>query len=168
MGSLPSPLRGLFRDDDETPAETGHEPATTTEISGAVEPSGAPIVVLRGGRQMTRQDQARAAVWHACRVAWRHMRALSRREGGLINGLLTAHAPSVMEQHEYAESRVWVHPGHEGGFADVAGTIFHIVIGRPGVAFGNLVAGVCARPRRFIPASLTFLACVIALAIWLS
>lgn len=134
------------------------------------EPPDAPVPATAlaplTGRRMSVREQSSAAVTHAFRTGWRRARDLARREGGLVHGLLSGKPPSVTEQCEYAKSRAWVPPGHDGGLAERSGAVYHALIGRPGVAAGNLIAAVCARPLRFFLAGLTVLAVVIS--VWLA
>jgi hypothetical protein len=151
---LPRPLSLVPRSgEDEDVPET------------AVPAPQAALVPLSGGRMGVR-DQVTAAAVHGFRTAWRRARDLSRREGGLVHGLLSGKPPSVTEQCEYAKSRAWVPPGHDGGLAERLGIVYHAVIGRPGVTAGNLVSAVCARPLRFFLVLFTVLAVVVS--IWLS
>jgi hypothetical protein len=134
-----------------------------TEPPAAAEPGG-QLIALQGG-QMAWQEQARAAVQHGFRVAWLRARELQRREGGLVNGLMNAKPASVQEQCDYAKSRAWVPPGHDGGIAEKAGVIYHALIGRPGVAAGNAWSAVFARPLRLALALLIILVIILIVAI---
>ena len=120
--------------------------------------------VLAGGRMSAAEqvlDMLRATVTLTLRQA----KVMSRREGGLIHGLLAAKPPSVEEQCKYAAERHWVPAGHDGGVAEKAGVIYHVLIGRPGVTVGNAISGVCARPLRFFLALLIITVLLIALAV---
>src|SRR5580693_9390510 len=125
-------LRSVPDGDDEALSEneTPSVPASSPASPGTAAPA---AVALRGG-EMTVLDQSRAAIAHAWRVARRHSKDLAEKEGGMVRGLLHAKPPSVWEQHTYAGSRAWVPPGHDNGIAEKAGVIYHVVLGRPGVA----------------------------------
>src|SRR5580693_5844285 len=139
------------------------EPADATEA----EPQRVPAALVRPVASMAWRDQVRAAAGHSWRTARYRSKALSEREGGMVHGLLSAQPPSVRDQCEYAKSRAWVPPGHEGGMADRAGMIYHLLIGRPGVALGNTISGLCARPFRFAVALVIVVICSAVLAVWL-
>ena len=109
--------------------------------------------------------QCVAVARHAFRVARRRGAEMSRREGGWVNAVLSAHPPSVHEQREYLRTRAWLPPGHEGGVADKAGAWYQRLVGIPGVAFGNWISATAARPFRFAWTAVIF-AALIAL-IWL-
>jgi hypothetical protein len=120
----------------------------------------APLVLLEGDR-MGQGDQMLAALAHAFRVARRRARDLSEREGGLVRGLAGGQAPSVREQHAYAAGRTWVPPGHDGGLLEGMGAIYHWLVGRPGVALGQAIAAVSARPLRWCIGAVISLACAV-------
>ena len=164
MNDQPLPLRLLRRDDDGD-LEPQEAPVPVPVSAQVAEISTGPLVTLQGG-QMAWHEDARAAISHGFAVARLRARTLSKREGGVVNGLLNAKPPSVAEQCQYAQSRAWVPPGHDGGFAEKAGVIYHVLIGRPGVALGDLIAGITSRPLRFALAVLTIL--VIVLVAWLA
>ena len=153
MGDLASVLR-LARGDD-------HEPET------APDPEPAVLPVLRG-TQVSLGDQAKAAAAVALASARRHVAEMSRREGGVVNGLLNAKPPSVQEQCDYAKSRAWVPAAHDGGIAETLGVAYHALIGRPGVALGNLIAGISARPLRFLIAAFLVAVIAVTFVIWLA
>ena len=143
-------LRIIRREDEPAaePDETGESPTT-------------PLVTLQGERMKPR-EQAVAAV----RFSVERARTGTGREGGVVHGLRNAKPPSVAEHAEYAASRAWVPPGCEGGLAERAGVLYHALIGRPGVALGNTISALCARPLRFTIAVLIVL--VIVLVAWLA
>lgn len=152
--TLPQLLRAAPASEDEPDAELAPEPAPSPGLPA-----------LTQGGQMAWREQAGAAVVHAFRVAWLRARTLSGREGGMVHGLLSARPPSVLEQHEYAKSRAWVPPGHDGGIAEKAGVLYHALIGRPGVAFFDLGAALVSRPLRFflfllVAGLITLIACL--------
>lgn len=146
--------------------EDAPEPEEAPDAT-AGEPERVHAVTTPALATMGWQDQMRAAMGHSWRTARYRSKALSEREGGMVHGLLSAQPPSVRGQCEYAKSRAWVPPGHEGGMADRAGMIYHLLIGRPGVALGNTISGLCARPFRFAAALLIVIVCMAVLAVWL-
>jgi len=152
---LPLPLRVAHRPDDESPA-TPAEPATP-----ATEPR--PLVRLSGG-QLSLKEQSAAAFAHAFRMAAARLRDLARREGGPVNALIEGKPPSLREECDYATSRAWVPPGHNGGVFEWLGVIHHLLIGRPGVAFGNSISAICHKPLRFW--LLVFTVLIVALLAW--
>lgn len=162
MGDL-HVLRSILRGEDAP--EPDGEPGAAEEPVTAPETAPAPGVAQVA--TMTWQDQSRAVAGHTWRTARRRAAALSEREGGMVHGLLSAQPPSVRDQCEYAKSRAWVPSGHEGGMADRAGMIYHLLIGRPGVALGNTISALCARPFRFAIALVIFIVCAAVLAVWL-
>jgi hypothetical protein len=141
-------------EDAEMPAAPAPAPVTETAM------------VSLSGSRVSVKDQSAAAIGHAFRTAYRRARDLSRREGGLVHGLLAGKPSSVLEQCEYARSRAWVPPGHDGGLAERLGVIYHVLVGRPGVAAGNLISAVTSRPLRFFLVLLTIGAVV--LSVWLA
>ena len=146
----PGVILRLFRgDDDDGGVPEAEAPAAAPRDTAA----GGALVTLSGG-QMALPDQAKAAFAHAWRVALRRTKDLSEREGGIVHGLINAKPPSVGEQHAYSASRAWVPPGHDNGIAEKAGVLYHLLIGRPGVALGNTISALAARPLRFFLAML--------------
>ncbi len=139
MTQLPPVLR-INRQADLDPEPPAEQPATT--------PESRPLVRLPGG-QMSLKDQSTAAFAHALRLAWARLRDLAHRPGGPINALREAKPPSFDEECEYATSRAWVPPGHDGGVFEKLGVLHHALIGRPGVALGNSISGLCHKPLRF-------------------
>jgi hypothetical protein len=133
------------------------------EPGTAVQPA-APAPAVREAKMGTLLH-CRIVLAHALRIARRHAKDLSQREGGWVNALLAAKPPSVNEQREYLRIRGWLPPGHEGGIADKGGTFYQRFIGIPGVTAGNAWSAVFARPFR-LSVALAVLASVIAL-IWL-
>jgi hypothetical protein len=91
-----------------------------------------------------------AVIRHTFRVARRRAKDISDREGGWVNGALAGKPPSVNEQRDYRANRRWLEPGHENGIADRFGDGYHVAIGIPGVAVGDFVSWLFARPFRFI------------------
>jgi hypothetical protein len=152
-------LQLLHGDDDDGGLPEAEAPAEDPGSAG----NGA-IMTLSGG-QMALPDQAKAALGHAWRAALRRSRDLSEREGGLVHGLFNAKPPSVAEQHAYSASRAWVPPGHDNGIAEKAGVIYHLLVGRPGVALGNTISALAARPLRFFLALLVIAVLLIVAAI---
>jgi hypothetical protein len=151
---MSTPLRlplsiGHWGADDDEQENTDRLPAVEATPPAEDENPGGKLVMLQGG-QMGAGDQAREAVAHAYRVALLRFREARKREGGLIHGLMIARPPSVQEQCDYAASRAWVPPGHDGGIAEMAGAVYHLLIGRPGVAFFNLGSAIFSRPLRLL------------------
>lgn len=95
------------------------------------------------------REQIQTSVVHAFRLARRRSRDLAAREGGMVAGLLSAKPPSIREQDEYAKSRNWVPPGHDGGTLEGMGVIYHALAGRPGVAIHDALSAMWSRPFRF-------------------
>ena len=159
----PRDLLAVLRGDGtaEDAPEAPEAPQAATE-----DPRPPAPLILRGGK-MTPQQQVWAAFSHAVLAARHHARAQSRREGGLVNGLMNGKPPSFREQSEYAASRAWVPPGHEGGLAERAGVLYHAVIGKPGVALGNTISAVFARPLRLAIAAFLLGTFMLFVFIWL-
>lgn len=168
MGDLPIPLRVLGHTEPADRAAPPPEP-TQEQAPGVAGASTQPIpVVVLAGTQMRGWQQLAALAAHGGRATASRWRELRERDGGLVHGLLHARPPSVAEQCGYARDRAWLPAGHEGGIADMAGTVYHILIGRPGVAAGDLIAGICARPLRFAIACAVVLATAVPALIWFS
>ena len=74
----------------------------------------------------------------------------SEQEGHWVRDGLAGRPCSVDQQRAHLANRGWLDPGHENGIADRIGEAFLVAVGIPGVAAGNLVSWVCARPLRFI------------------
>lgn len=124
------------------------EPVAPASIpESAAEPSPAPLVVLEGNR-MSERDQMFATLTHAFRVARRNYLKVAERDGSIIHGLMRGQPPSVHDEHEYAKGRAWVPPSHDGGTLEGMGDIYHWVIARPGVAYGNSVSAIAHKPFR--------------------
>jgi hypothetical protein len=141
---------------DETPdaTESGTETAPV------------PLVTLQG-EHMKPREQAAAALRFSVERARARTTDVSRREGSVVHGLVNAKPPSVAEQSAYATSRAWVPPGHQGGWAERSGVAYHAMIGRPGVALGNTISALCARPLRFAIAAFLLGTLVLIAYIWL-
>lgn len=164
MSDLPALLRIARGEDDQPAAEPEHTEPPAPEVPRAAPPS---LPAILPESQVTARDAAREALFIAWRAALLRFREMSRAEGGMLHGLLNAKPPSVAEQCRYAQSRAWVPIGHDGGIAEMAGTVYHAVIGRPGVALGNSIAALAARPLRFaIAAFLVILALIVAFVIF--
>lgn len=147
---------------------TGHpgpadpDPAKDDETQAPDPAPAAPsaAVTLHGDRMPIR-SQAGAAAGHAFRAARARAREMAKRPGGPVNALLEAKPESVAEHRAYARSRAWVPPAHSGRFPDDRdrdreavvgrlGAAYHLLIGTPGVALGNSISGIAARPLRFL------------------
>jgi len=164
MSDLPVLLRMIRGEDDQPAAEPERAEPEAPEVPGA-EPPSLPAILPES--QVTAKDAAREAMSIAWKAALLRFREMSRTEDGMLHGLLNAKPPSVAEQCKYAQSRAWVPIGHDGGIAETAGTVYHAVIGRPGVALGNSIAALAARPLRFaIAVFLVTLALIVALVIF--
>lgn len=74
----------------------------------------------------------------------------SQQDGHWLRDGLAGRPPSVDQQRGHLANRGWLDPGHEGGIADRLGEAFVVAVGIPGVAAGNFVSWVCARPLRFV------------------
>jgi hypothetical protein len=153
---LPIPLHVTERPDPDDIAGPATEPAAPATGSR-------PLVRLSGG-QMCLREQSAAALVHAFRMAFARLREMARREGGLPHALRAGKPPSFDEECDYARSRAWVPPGHDGGLFEWLGVIHHALIGRPGVALGNSISAICHKPLRFWLLVLTVL--VIVFLIW--
>lgn len=145
---MTAPRLSLHLAGDTGPEPEQTAPAPQAEPEPEDPPAGVVAVTLHGDRMPIR-SQAGAAAGHAFRAARLRARDMARRPGGPVNALLEGKPPSVAEQGDYARSRAWVPPGHQGGLADRLGVIYHLLIGRPGVALGNSVSAVASRPLRF-------------------
>jgi hypothetical protein len=106
-----------------------------------------PLVAIEGDR-MEWHDDMRAAIMHALAVARHQSQVMRARDGGIVHGLMAGQPPSVQQQCDYAKSRAWVPPGHDGGITETAGVIYHALIGRPAVAFFGACSAIFARPLR--------------------
>jgi hypothetical protein len=132
------------------PAQVPGEPPQAAPQEIVPVPEAQPAVpVPVEAAQMTTLRHVRIVVAHAFTVARRRARDTAGREGGWVNALLAGKPPSVAEQREYLRTRAWLPPGHESGIADHAGRWYHRLIGVPGVAAGNAISALCARPFRF-------------------
>jgi hypothetical protein len=140
---------------------TAEMPAVGTDPAPGNQPAARPLA----GAPMTIREQTTAVLACAFRASVARMRDLSRREGGPLHALLSGKPPSVIEQCEYARSREWVPEGHNGGFADRLGVLYHVVLGRPGVAAGNTVSAIFARPLRLALVVFTIGVVVLVVAI---
>jgi hypothetical protein len=156
MSDMDRLLRIIKREDD---------PETAAPDPGEETPR-APLVTLQGERMKPR-EQAVAALRFSVERARTGAGEVSRREGSVVHGLMNAKPPSVAEQREYAASRAWVPPGHAGGWAEKLGVLYHAVIGRPGVALGNTISALAARPLRFAIAAFLLGALALIVFIWL-
>jgi hypothetical protein len=136
--------------------ETSPEPAAPAAPATDPAPQATPAVALRGG-QLSTGEQARAIMELAWRSSRRRWLDTVRRQGGVVNWLMSTQPPSVLDQCEYAQSRAWVPAGHEGKFAEKEGVIFHATIGRGGVALGNAISAICSRQTSFWIAFFAFL-----------
>jgi hypothetical protein len=141
-------------------------PAPETPLAAQIETAAQPAapVAVKEAAAMPVLAQCVAVARHAFRLARRRGKDLAEKDGGWVNALLAAKPPSVNEQREYLRSRGWLPPGHEGGIADKAGRWYHRLVGIPGVAAGNAIASLCARPFRFFCALIAVCA-VLALAV---
>ena len=142
-------------------------PAPDTPLAAHPETAAQPAapVAVKEAAAMPVLAQRAAVARHAFTMARKRGAEMSRREGGWVNAVLSAHPPSVHEQREYLRTRAWLPPGHEGGVADKAGAWYQRLVGIPGVAFGNWISATAARPFRFAWTAVIF-AALIAL-IWL-
>ena len=142
-------------------------PAPETPLAAHTETAAQPAapVAVKEAAAMPVLAQCAAVARHAFTMARKRGAEMSRREGGWVNAVLSAHPPSVHEQREYLRTRAWLPPGHEGGVADKAGAWYQRLVGIPGVAFGNWISATAARPFRFAWTAVIF-AALIAL-IWL-
>lgn len=174
MTGLLFPLRTVTDDDEQeipAPSAAAGPPADGAEPL----PAQAPLVLLEGGR-MGWRDQCVAAVAHSLRVARHRSRELAEREGGLARSALAGKSPSVAEQNDYARSRAWVPPGHDGGILEGMGVIYHALAGRPGVACAQAWGWLWSRPFHSVAAACLTLAVTITvlavtghdLAAWLT
>jgi hypothetical protein len=165
--SLPLPLITRPAVPAAVPEADWQEPAPVPagEVRDDAEQAGAQLTLLTGG-QMTWLDQSRAALAHAFRVAHLRSAELRAREGGIVHGLMRAQPPSVQDQCDYAHDRAWLPPGTEGGTLEGMGAIYHALAGKPGVAVGNAISALHARPLRWCIAAVVSAAlAVILLAI---
>jgi hypothetical protein len=128
--------------------------------------AGGPVATLSGG-QVTLLDQAGAAISHALRSARLRIGEMSEQDGGMIHGIVHGQPPSLKDQTRYLRGRGWVPPGHDGGWSERLGVLYHLLIGVPGVAAGNAFSALCARPLRLLSALLLLLLIVIIAAVWL-
>lgn len=140
MSALPIMLR---------PSPDGDPPPDDVDAAPVPEPARLSAVVTLAGSEMSLADQTKGVMWVAWRNALRRARDLQEHEGGLVHQLHTGKPPSLAEECRYAQSRMWVPPGHEGGIAEVHGVIYHAVVGRPGVAVGNWISATAHKPMRF-------------------
>lgn len=130
------------------PVSLASEPADNPWTDPAYEATPPPAPASSAVREHDSQPGALAVVAHAFRAARRHAASMAAREGSWLGGVLAGHPPSVTGQRDYLRQRKWLPPGHDGGIADKAGEAYHIGIGVPGVALGDLIAALAARPFR--------------------
>ena len=109
------------------------------------EPAGSRVPAL-DGRRLSMQEQAQALAKDTARAVWRQFRKACQHPGGFIHGLMAQKPASVAEQVAYTESKAWVTAGHDGGFADAAGTAYQKYIAIPGVAYHDAMSAIYARP----------------------
>jgi hypothetical protein len=140
------------RDDGTQPGNTGPLPAPAGPGTAKV---ASPVlgITLKGGQQVSLGEQATAAARIACHEARHRFSDMRRHQGGLVHALFNEQPPSLQQECEYAQSRAWVPAGHEGGFAEAHGILFHTLIGRPTVAAGDLIAGIGHKPARWLSAA---------------
>ena len=120
-------------------AETPEPPqAARTETVIAAQPAAPP----GGTAQMS------TAGW--LRGARRKASEPSQQEGHWVRDGLAGRPVSVDQQRAHLANRGWLDPGHENGLADRIGEAFLVAVGIPGVAIGNFVSWLCARPLRFV------------------
>jgi hypothetical protein len=119
------------------------------------EPAGSRVPAL-DGRRLSMQEQAQALAADTWRAAWRRFRKACEHPGGFVHGLMSQKPPSVTEQVAYAEAKQWVTAGHDGGIADVAGTLYQRFAGVNGVAYHDAMAGLYAKPFRLAVALMIF------------
>jgi hypothetical protein len=161
MPRLPTPLRIVPQVSEADTAELPVQlpaPDETPETSRNV-----PVPRLQRA-PMTRQHASTAIVF-LCREVRARIRYWRDLDGGMINGLLSAKPPSVMEQAEYARAKTWVPDGHDGLVSERAGVIYHATLGRFGVAAGDAWSAVHARPFRWSVA-FTIVYAVTAILLW--
>lgn len=155
---LDFPLRTA--DDERTLETEPAAPAAAGIPAAEPEPATRPAALVRlDGGQMSERDQMLSALAHAFRIARRNYLKVAERDGSLIHGLMRGQPPSVHGQHEYAKGRAWVPPSHDGGTLEGMGDIYHWLIGRPGVAYGNAWSAIAHKPFR------ASIAAVISLAV---
>src|SRR5262249_33923457 len=114
------------------------------------------------GAQVPVTVQARVALTQTRAAIRAYWKARIGQDGGVVNGMLGWHPPSVTEQIEYAQKRRWVSPGHESGLFERAGARFQRRHGIPGVALGNAITGIHARSSAGVIAYLIATALIVA------
>jgi hypothetical protein len=143
--SLPLSLRtdpGAQADDPDV-AELDDEPEPTR------------LPTLATGGQMSWRQQSTTAVFVGIRAGLLRVREMRNTPGGMIHGLMAAAPPSVDEECAEARNRAWVPAGSEDGIAEGMGVVFHVIVGRPGVAVGDTISAIAHKPLRFVLAWLT-------------
>ena len=160
---LDFPLRLAGEADADVTDDAPLEPEPAIELAGPA--TAGPLVAIDGDRMTWRDDMA-ATVRHALAVARHQLQAMRERDGGIVHGLMNGQPPSVRQQCDYAANRAWLAPGTDGGTLEGMGVIYHALAGKPGVAIGDAISAVHARPVRWCIATvLAAAAAVILLAI---
>lgn len=140
-------------------------------------------VVPLAGSQMSRPEQAQAALSHAWHLATLRIRDLREREGGMLHSAYHGNPESLAELDEYRRSRAWVpvalrtpDPGEDEplagevkvSFAEWEGALYYATIGRAGKAFCNWGSWTFERQFRFWLTLLTATILAIITVAWLA
>ena len=124
------------------------EPETAWEPQDARTEDPGPVAAAHPAAPSGDTAQMSPAGW--LRGVRRKARDTSQQDGHWVRDGLAGRPCSVDQQRAHLANRGWLDPGHENGIADRAGEAFLVAVGIPGVAAGNLVSWLCARPLRFI------------------
>lgn len=132
-------------------------PATEPAVQVPPEPPQAartetnPVIAVQPAVQTPAEAPKMSAsqfLRHHWRAAGRTAKDMADREGSVVNGLLAGKPPSVAEQRDYLHNRRWLPDGHELGIADILGVGYHWAYGIWGVALGNAISALAAKPFR--------------------
>jgi hypothetical protein len=163
MTALSFKLNGTRAGRDDGGADaTQAVPEPPQETGGVPGPAPQPEPAAQQGAQMTLPAQLWATVRFAFRAARLHGKDIAAAEGGWVNAALNGKPPSVNEQRSYLANRRWLEPGHEGGIADFLGEGYHVTYGIVGVAAGDFVSWLFAKPFHSVCAGGVFLITVLA------
>jgi len=137
------------------------EPALddTTDIP-PIPAAPAPAGHVTYGRQVA--EALRFAVRQG-RLRWRQEQ---RRDGKFIHPLRTEPC-SIQDVCDYADSRAWVPPGHDGGIAEKSGVAYFAVIGKPMVTYHRVRIWEYERPLRWLIWLAIRFAAAMAVLAWL-
>lgn len=103
----------------------------------------------RPGAHVTYGRQVTEAFSFAVREGKRRWREEQRRDGKFIHRMKTE-PRSIQDVCDYADSRAWVPPGHDGGIAEKSGVAYFAIIGKPMVTYHRVRMWEYERPLRWL------------------